>query len=250
VDKLPKAIIDAIPLVMYIPPPPDELSGESATLPENVHAYPPKPPPAQPKRRFRFLRRKPAQDRKTDGSNQGDSQKKEGGEIKWEDCWEPGAYPFVRLEGNRAACAICLLDFAEPKRVVGAPLPTDAGGNKAAAVASDAQDTADITEEVQEIFVEQPLEEDRHIRLKLMDAGEGPQPLRLLQCGHVFHVRLLVHGDVYFIHNVSWQKTCLDPWLRDVSFLMPFLMTSVLMVLDDHAGFWQMSALSTSCRST
>ncbi|KAJ8584513.1 hypothetical protein M405DRAFT_746875, partial [Rhizopogon salebrosus TDB-379] len=26
-------------------------------------------------------------------------------------------YPFVRLEGCRAACAICLMDFEEPKRL-------------------------------------------------------------------------------------------------------------------------------------
>jgi len=35
--------------------------------------------------------------------------------------------------------------------------------------------------------------------LKLEDAGDGSQPLRLLFCGHVFH------------------KTCVDPWLTDVS---------------------------------
>jgi len=34
----------------------------------------------------------------------------------WEANWELGEYPFVALEGSRAACAICLMDFEEPKR--------------------------------------------------------------------------------------------------------------------------------------
>jgi len=52
---------------------------------------------------------------------------------------------------------------------------------------------------VQEIACDRIEEEDRETELKLEDAGEGAQPLRLLACGHVFH------------------KTCLDPWLVDVS---------------------------------
>ncbi|KAG9121383.1 hypothetical protein FRC07_002679 [Ceratobasidium sp. 392] len=53
--------------------------------------------------------------------------------------WQKTKYPFVRLEPNRAVCAICHVDFEPPKRV----------GVK---------------------------------------DGSEPEALRLLKCGHVFHV--------------------------------------------------------------
>jgi hypothetical protein len=133
---------------------------------------------------------------KEKGKAQGDS----GSGDSWEDNWEKGEYPFVRLEGNRAACAICLMDFDEPKRV---------GGNPG----KDGKDGKEVEAKGAEGEVTQPHEE-----LRLEDAGEGPQPLRLLACGHVFHVSqnsILPRSPLTF--TLLFQKTCLDPWLTGVS---------------------------------
>ena len=185
IEKLPKSVVDAIPLVMYIPPPPDDHNEGPIKFPPTVHSYPPKSPiTPMPKRRFRWLKKKLPKDKKSaDHSNtsKGGEKNPDKAPQTWEDCWEQGDYPFVRLEGNRAACAICLLDFAEPRRIADGvgikeekTLQSDADAEKKAA---------------QEIDTRDVVEEDRCEALKLTDAGEGPQPLRLLQCGHVFHVR-------------------------------------------------------------
>ena len=151
-------MVDEIPLVLYIPAPPDE-DEKSAPLGEDedsdkmntglvkdgegmdeAFSYPPKSSStamkknststsaqkkgnAKPKKRFAFLRigRK---SRKGDGSSKGTGGKggrgdgdDDEGEWNWEDDWEKGEYPFVRMEGHRATCAICLMDFDEPPRV-------------------------------------------------------------------------------------------------------------------------------------
>jgi len=103
----------------------------------------------------------------------------------WEANWELGEYPFVALEGNRAACAICLMDFDEPKRKV-----------QAGEGSSNPRDTSRAINNVIISDISRGEDQDK---LQLVDAGAGVQPLRLLACSHVFH------------------KTCLDPWLTDVS---------------------------------
>lgn len=168
IGKLSKAAVERIPLVLYIPAPEDKESN-SIPKPSPAHTYPPTPPkPKPPKRRFFFLRKKnsgePGSQEKGKahgGSSSGDS---------WEDNWEKGEYPFVRLEGNRAACAICLMDFDEPKRA-GVNSGEDGKGEDAEAKLNEDEDSQHREE------------------LRLEDAGEGSQPLRLLGCGHVFHVR-------------------------------------------------------------
>uniref|UniRef100_D8QBT5 Expressed protein n=1 Tax=Schizophyllum commune (strain H4-8 / FGSC 9210) TaxID=578458 RepID=D8QBT5_SCHCM len=224
IGKLPKDAVDCIPLVMYIPPPPeekaqkeeskaeDDAQGKNAQLkeetegqassqaPEVQYEYPPKPKePKQPKRHkwFKFLRRKRNSEGKDgeDGDMDekvGDGEKGESGSgaskpLKWEDHWDLEGFPSVVLEGNRAACAICLMDFEEPKWVGG--VPQVSAEAPPAATTSSAPTAADGPAEA----------EDALERLRLEDAGEGAQPLRLLACGHVFH------------------QTCLDPWLIDVS---------------------------------
>jgi len=174
IGKLSKAAVERIPLVLYIPAPEDQES-DPISKPPPAHTYPPTSPKHKPlKRRFFFLRKKAGESgSKEKGKAQGGSSSGDS----WEDNWEKGEYPFVRLEGNRAACAICLMDFDEPKRV-------GSGSGK----------DGDVEAKGGEGEVPQPHEE-----LRLEDAGEGPQPLRLLACGHVFH------------------KTCLDPWLTGVS---------------------------------
>ncbi|EIN11831.1 hypothetical protein PUNSTDRAFT_131983 [Punctularia strigosozonata HHB-11173 SS5] len=191
IGKLPRAVVDQIPLVLYIPSPPDGQNDDVVKEPEAAHTFPPKPPAAsKPKRRFRFrlLRRKKTKGAEGnrgggDAGGAGDDKDDEH-ESRWEDNWVRGELPFVRLEENRAACAICLLDFEEPERrhqhhpsPAEPQTPASPSGDKSG---------------VQEIPIERP-------DLRLEDAGEGAQPLRLLACGHVFH------------------QTCLDPWLLDVS---------------------------------
>ncbi|KAF8843008.1 hypothetical protein BDN67DRAFT_253557 [Paxillus ammoniavirescens] len=197
IGKLPKAIVDRIPLVIYIPPPPDDMS-TPISLPKPVHSYPPKPSTSLPRKRFAFFRTKSQKQDKAADTNASDTKIKspttaaEGELETWEDNWEQCEHPFVRLEGNRAACAICLMDFEEPRRL--SAVPQQETTNQGSPIAS----PPNRAEEV-EIRVERITEEERDALPRLKDAGEGPQPLRLLACGHVFH------------------KTCIDPWLTDVS---------------------------------
>ncbi|KAH8107927.1 hypothetical protein BXZ70DRAFT_22503 [Cristinia sonorae] len=224
IGKLPKSVVDQIPLVLYIPAPPEDSAyhnsqskGSPITVPQPVYSYPPKSPTASStlprKKRFAFLRRKDKKSKdgeKGSGKNKGSKGKGvPEAEKTWEDHWEAGSYPFVRLEGNRAACAICLMDFEEPKRVEG-PHPllsaTEAQRQEPAEVPANEASGGETTEEV--VRVDEITVEDRE-RLQLEDAGEGAQPLRLLVCGHVFH------------------KTCLDPWLTDVSGRCPVCQRAV-----------------------
>jgi hypothetical protein len=195
IGKLSRSIVDRIPLVVYIPPPPDEPTG-APKIPEAIYsnAYPPKPRVSAtlPKKRFAFLKFKSKKgskgnDKIDDGGKDGKRQTKGDGEPQsWEEHWEQGEYPFVRLEGNRAACAICLMDFEEPKRVVG--LPNNEPAENAETEKPVAHDQSVEEGAVQEILIDTIQEEDRETGPRLEDAGEGPQPLRLLSCGHVFHV--------------------------------------------------------------
>ncbi|KZV66909.1 hypothetical protein PENSPDRAFT_755353 [Peniophora sp. CONT] len=185
INKLPKEFVDLIPLVVFIPPPPDEPVTSPIAIPAPALSYPPTPKPApQPKKkpRFRFLRRKT----KKVSASGGDADAEKGTDDDdfeeprtWEDRWEKSDYPFVRLEENRATCAVCMEDFVEPHRRGGAKATSTSPG-----VGSEPPRS--------------PVVEDASA-IRLEDAGEGAQPLRLLACGHVFH------------------QTCLDPWLTGVS---------------------------------
>ncbi|KAF9027795.1 hypothetical protein BDP27DRAFT_926620 [Rhodocollybia butyracea] len=200
IGKLPKSLVDRIPLVMYIPPPPDAPPREGPIqVPESVYSYPPKPPLKTPnKKRFKFIRfKKPSKSvQQSAGGNESDKTTETG---SWENNWATEGYPFVVLEDNRAACAICLLDFEEPKRLN--PISgtqVDEGASKPKA--------EEVTTQTVEVISEEQREPEE---LQLADAGEGAQPLRLLTCGHVFH------------------KTCLDPWLTDVSGRCPVCQRAV-----------------------
>ncbi|KAH7913172.1 hypothetical protein BJ138DRAFT_1146735 [Hygrophoropsis aurantiaca] len=223
IGKLPKSIVDRIPLVIYIPPPPDDESPIS--FPKPIHNYPPKPPaPKVAKKRFAFLRKKASKDKgsangRSSAEGKNPNGKGAGGvdnELEtWEDLWEQGEYPFVRLEGNRATCAICLMDFEEPKKVGGASTKASEGEKpeemKQTQEGKEPFPAIASGEETTEIAVENITEEERENLPRLEDAGEGPQPLRLLACGHVFH------------------KTCIDPWLTDVSGRCPVCQRAVEM---------------------
>jgi len=188
--------------VFHIPPPPDQPS-KPVTIPSDLHTYPPKSP--DPPRRFRFFQRRDTSTGGTTKTGAGAGKGRSKRPVTWEDNWERGEYPFVQLDGHRASCAICLLDFQEPKRVSEGALKTVEdktnsevqvrGGNEAAVTAEneEVEEVGDVTEHTTEPF---SMNGDN---LRLQDAGQGAQPLRLLKCGHVFH------------------KTCVDPWLLDVS---------------------------------
>ncbi len=239
IGGLPKSVVERIPLVMYIPPPPEDEKNDTSRVP---HVYPPKiveelRPPQQ--KRFKLLRSfrsKRSQQSDTldiekdnPSTMKEDTGKHEDEPISWEDNWERNDYPFVALEGNRAACAICLLDFEAPKRKH--PLPSEDAKKSEemeATTAAEAENVASGSNSPTQLQAPNIREENRPEALKLEDAGEGAQPLRLLQCGHVFHVNdflLYIYKHVFMIFLL--QKTCLDPWLIDVSGRCPICQRAV-----------------------
>ncbi|KAF8669426.1 Zinc finger, C3HC4 type (RING finger) [Rhizoctonia solani] len=113
IPKMPRTMVERIPLVMYIPTATATTEPTEPTAPEPAHVYPPATSvpttPTAPKRRFFFLKKKPKKSNTDQSKNQPDDV--EAAE------WEKNEYPFVKLEANRAACAICLTDFEPPRRV-------------------------------------------------------------------------------------------------------------------------------------
>jgi hypothetical protein len=179
IGKLPRGLVDRIPLVVYIPSPPDGPSSGPITVPPEALTYPPKPKSASmpaKKPRFRFLRIKKMNirgDKKSEAQKENEEGKDNEGPMTWEDNWEKGEYPFVRLEENRASCAICLMDFEEPKR------RADSGQSPSNAVALG-----------ENAGPRSPTDNPDATSIRLENADEGA-PLRLLECGHVFHVRIV-----------------------------------------------------------
>ena len=173
IGKLSKAAVDRIPLVVYIPAPPSH-SDPKADMHQMPHIYPPK----LQKRpmRFKLLHRikvfgSKSTNAKDDIKGQSDS---------WADKGEETEYPFVTLEGNRAACAICLMDYEEPKRKPGVESENETDHVKS---------QTDLEEGTSGASAAEPFAQEAETSdLKLSDAGKGSQPLRLLGCGHVFHV--------------------------------------------------------------
>lgn len=210
VGKLSHRAVDQIPLVLYIPAPKEteaagkeELLQQPSSLPQDapapklappqaahIHSYPPEneivtiPHASSPGtrvrsrsrrlftfRRIRLGKRRPMDDEKGKGTQSNTPDEAQG--PRYEDKWEKGEYPFVKLEDNRAACAICLCDFDEPRRV---------------RYSLDSSPPQDLNQEEKGLDGDGTQVETEG-ELKLTDAGEGAQPLRLLDCAHVFHVR-------------------------------------------------------------
>ena len=127
----------------------------------------------RPNPRFAFFRRKKSKARSSPTGNtsptgEGSETAVDGdSEEEWEDRYEKSSLPFVRLENNRATCAICLMDFDEPPRKStkgksASKVNTSEVGTGAGAAAGPSSE----------------------------QSSTDPEPLRLLECGHVFHVRL------------------------------------------------------------
>lgn len=196
IGKLPKSVVDRIPLVMYIPPPPETTAEEKRGFQVPV-SYPPKPPTTpsvHSRKHFRFLTNiRSFKNKKDKDVPVGSKEKNEESEPErpdtWEGNWEQGDYPLVVLEGNRAACAICLMDFEEPRRRIGTTVD---GVTKLEGTVARENDLAPSSTSTVEIE-----QHDAAEQLRLEDAGDGAQPLRLLSCGHVFHVSVSFHSIVY-----------------------------------------------------
>lgn len=216
IKKLSRAEVDRIPLVLYIPPPPDspDLAPNSPITPV-PRAYtkpfltgqPTLPsltaPPKKQKRRFIFFRPSLKTRSKTDvdveagnvhASEMTMSPTDDGYEDQWERMWEPAPYPFVRLPENRATCGICLCEFEAPRRLNGLHMNTDGGGDidengEAHEMDEVASPHARGDTVIEEVMVESPHPRDeRTVQLADMGGSDAPGPLRLLPCGHAYHV--------------------------------------------------------------
>ena len=211
IGKLPKSVVDRIPLVIYIPPPPEGLFKETLAVPEPAHAYPPKsatPSVPESRKRFRFIRMLSSHKNKNSSVHPGTAQDVERAAEPqtWEEHWEKGEYPFVVLQGNRAACAICLMDFEEPKRLSGTTTTASASLGMDTPESEKARGT-NTREHVISV-----IQQDGEGELKLTDAGEGVQPLRLLECGHVFHVRT-ISPSTSFCHSLNFVEPRKPVWI-------------------------------------
>jgi hypothetical protein len=86
-----------------------------------------------------------------------------------------------------------LVDFQEPSRV-GSDVPKTPVENQATEAPETRQEgegerEGDITEQsATPVTPTTPASPTGDLSLRLQDAGQGAQPLRLLKCGHVFHV--------------------------------------------------------------
>ncbi|KAH9998534.1 hypothetical protein BJV74DRAFT_825061 [Russula compacta] len=220
IGQVPRAVVDKLPLVLYIPPPPDQPS-KPVTFPSDLHTYPPKPSTSRRRNRFLLFRWRAASTSDTAKSGTGKEKGDPNRPLTWEDNWEKSEYPFVQLDSHRASCAICLLDFEEPKRVPVGVLETDiAKATGQTRVENQTTDGPGAHQEGEGDVTEQMVTPDSpnsDLALRLQDAGQGAQPLRLLKCGHVFH------------------KTCVDPWLLDVSGRCPVCQRPVREQMDATA---------------
>ncbi|KAH9993943.1 hypothetical protein BJV77DRAFT_961606 [Russula vinacea] len=198
IGQVPRTVVDKLPLVIYIPPPPDQPS-KPVTLPSDLHTYPPK---SAASRRILFLpfRRRahpPRHSKGWRGKEKGSSNRL----PTWEDNWEKASSHLYSSTVTARRALFACSTFKNQNARAWAPWDRKSqrnGGNQAVDVPGTREEgEGDITE--QAAPPASPTSPSSGMALRLRDAGEGAQPLRLLKCGHVFH------------------KTCVDPWLLDVS---------------------------------
>jgi len=158
------------------------------------------PPEPEPRRRHRFAMFRRSKKAKETDLEAGTPQPSRSGlpgvigkrlpkrqttEDDWEAIWEKGEYPFVKLPNNRATCAICLVDFeAPPKKGTAAASMAMKAVSESSLQSPGASGSRNGKKQNKKRNEKRVQVED----LRLDDAGEGAQPLRLLACGHAFHV--------------------------------------------------------------
>ncbi|KAI0636435.1 hypothetical protein C8Q77DRAFT_501550 [Trametes polyzona] len=228
IGKLSQSEVDRIPLVLYIPPPPevkeDSTSPEPPSRPISYPPSLPKPPPRAVTKKKRFIHFRPKRLRSSTLSMEGDLEQgvvqNSLGAINslalvnsWDAMWAPAPYPLVRLPENKATCTICLCDFEEPKKV-GAGRPPASPVNVEAAETPSVPPLSPAAGQppgtIEEVEVEAPRAADAQTVERADDEGaDALQPLRLLSCGHAYH------------------KECIDPWLTQKSGRCPYCQTRV-----------------------
>lgn len=176
---LTRAEVDRIALVHYIPPSGDEaLSPVSPTSPTSPTARSLRSPrsPISYRKRPRFIL-----SRSRSSVVESDIER-DAGDASW-------GRPEVRLPDNLARCAICLEDFEAPPGAVEPPSESGGGGDGEAHEMTRAPPRL-----VMEMRVRVEPQAHDPDDLGVADAGgKGtPMPLRLLGCGHAFHVRPVV----------------------------------------------------------
>ena len=194
---LTQAEIDRIPLVIYIPPPPDD--GLASPISPSDDSNPTSPTSPRTRRRIRmrfifFSVRRSSNNDVEQGAAPADAN------AAWEANWQPTAYRFVRLLDNQARCAICLTDFEAPRRVD--PAPQDPASGETHEMTPARPRLAAVSVEYS-VPTESPHPKDAAV-IQRVESGQddGPQPLRLLSCGHAFHVR----APVLFMVTVLLTK--------------------------------------------
>ena len=208
VGKLSRADVDRIPLVLYIPPPPEDHPASPTTpvpytFSPNLTVPPSTSPPKTTSGQRRCIFFRPSSKRRSlaedleRGENNGTTPNDP--EVDpWDALWEAGPHPFVRLPENLATCGICLMEFEAPRRlsdrgrILDAALDHDDDHNDDNDEGGEAHEMRAIplsADGIEEMQVEAPRPGDaRAVEIAQAGGGDAPDPLRLLSCGHVYHV--------------------------------------------------------------
>lgn len=176
-SHLTRAEVDRIALVHYIPPSADEamspVSPASPTSPTARSLYPPRSPISYRKKTPRFILFR------SRSSTAGNDIERDAGDESW-------GRPEVRLPDNLARCAICLEDFEAPAKAIEAPSETNGGDGGEAHEMTRAPPRLVMELRVR---VEPETHQPEDVDVADADGKGAPMPLRLLGCGHAFHVR-------------------------------------------------------------
>lgn len=225
IPRMEQSLIEKIPLVVYIPPQEPEaksqaeLNGasepresgrndsenavgtEETSAAKKTHGASNATSSRPTRTRFAWLSRHGGKSKAPKATMWSDAQLISEGDPRFEKC----EHPFVVLDSNRAMCYICLSEFVEPKRKEGVP-PASPRPKTPQPATEEGQSstphikTGDETEQdpsssdVKQAKGKEPVQEDiteatpEATPETEEDLGTPGEPLRLLACGHVFHV--------------------------------------------------------------
>ncbi|KAI0780383.1 hypothetical protein BD413DRAFT_797 [Trametes elegans] len=202
VRKLSQSTVDRIPLVIYVPT--DNRDETAFRWPADSPAsVPPRTsaPMAQRKRRFVFFRQVPQA-----------STRHEAGDLEMGVRPPPDArppYPFVRLPAQQVMCTICLCEFEGPPQAVDPAVPSGAARDRCERSLAVTSGTSHVNDDEEAPVDPQNVGNRFGGRASEGGTSTGPEPLRLLGCGHAYH------------------KGCIDPWLTGQSGRCPYCQAAV-----------------------